>query len=163
MKNIEGIVCVAELNGRRRIIFGKGITPNYGCYKEFSTNGLTPFRNKLEAEFAKLLMTRRKDIKSISFAQIKMNLAEHREEFIMLQEEDRLVVVKKRKTKSNNLILIGAVTSDSPTRSPFLGQLLDSNGLKPFSSFTAAEQVMNEEKRRSRCLVYISSFELDNI
>lgn len=167
MRKIRGFVCIAgnkNYAGEEQIaeiLFGRNMGGGkIGNFENFQTNNLTPFKSLSKAKAAAEGISNMRDVVSVSFAHIRMDIIETEEEISCFKGKRNLVVVRK---EEEGLGLLIGEAREGAGRYPLYGSELALNGMKPFSSFDDAYYVASEEHRQSQCPAFLATFKLKRL
>jgi len=176
MKQINGHVFIAGYP-EVEYLFGRAVNRRYKSrdYESFQTNGLTPYKYLWDAHLAGEKYAReRADVKAVTLAGLKMEIAENEKELERFEGKTSLVVimnVDEHGFKENRLL--GPAVERKPNLYHLPGAFLQENGFITFrhtrslrdrrSPFEKAFYLATEINRQAQTGIYIATFKLTKL
>lgn len=167
MRNIRGYVFTVEFRDCKPL-FGRNTTQPDRKYEFFQSNNFTPFDSLEDAiSGAEEFLIRIRESKGATPAELKMKIAETREETEKLRGKSSLVIIAipGEDSLSNN-DLFGPVVEGKHSAYPLPGALLSYNGYQTFkshgttSAFERAYYLASEINRQMQAAAKIAQLQI---
>lgn len=161
MRQVEGIVCVGRVPSEtteESLLYGVSLNDNRRSWERFTMNNLTPFKRIIEARNARLqLMKSFPGFRVVDLANIKMLIANSEIDNQLLKRKRKLVVLMQ----GEGMIEILGAKNGKGTRCGYVGELYETNGLEPITTYDEAYYIAQQVNRQAQCGANIAWISLE--
>jgi hypothetical protein len=168
MRIENGYVCVAgveKTSYTQEILFGRRVTNKGKKYESLQTNGIRAYDTLAEALEASYEIERNNGFHKIDVKNLRMTIAEKREELEKLKDQRSLVVIRLERGVNGGVVLwrlLGPRVKGRPDVLPTPAAQIIDTGFTTFRDFDQAIE-LGREVNRGDCGFQLASFQLENI